>query len=102
MSYHEERSIAAKAKAVIDSLTPSTERTDANVHAVRLAAGTARDATKNLSGEEGLDNARGEAAIALSGLCGLMDRRATIQDMTDRACKAVAMWLRELERMTGA
>jgi hypothetical protein len=51
MSYHEERSIAAKAKAVVDTLTPATKRTDANVHAVLLAAGTARDAVKNFSSE---------------------------------------------------
>jgi len=56
MSYAEERSIAGKAKTVIDA------RTDANVHAVRPATGTATHAIKNFSSAGALDAARHEAA----------------------------------------
>jgi hypothetical protein len=98
MSYREEHSIAAKAKAVIDMLAPETPRTDANVHAVRLAAGTASDAIKNISSEAALDAARGEASTALNGVCRLMDRHALTRDIIDRARRAVAAWLGELEK----
>ena len=78
MSYNDERAAATKAKAVVDTLTTAIQRTDANVRAVRLAAGTATDAIKNFSSEGPLDAARHEAAIAVSCLCGPMHRRTMI------------------------
>jgi hypothetical protein len=98
MDYSEERTAAKRAEIVLNSLVPTTPRTDANTFAVRYAAATARDAIKNMSSEAALDAARGEASTALNGVCGLMDRQALTRDIIDRARRAVAAWLGELEK----
>ena len=74
-SSDEERKAAEKAQAVIRSLTPTTQRTDAIIFGLRYAASLATDAnTKTVSSEAALRNIRGEAATALNGVCGLLDR----------------------------
>jgi hypothetical protein len=96
MTYNDERQAARKAQAVITSLTPRSQRTDANVFAIRYAAGTARDAVTNQPHEGILNDARIEASSVLGGLQGLMEVSAVTPDMIERARKAVAAWLREL------
>ncbi len=90
----EERKAAEKALAVIRSLTPTTQRMDAIIFPLRYAASLATDARRqSFSGEATLNNIRGEAATALNGVCGAMDRKGLTRDLIDRARNAVAAWL---------
>jgi len=58
-SSDEERKAAEKAQAVIRSLTPTTQRTDAIIFSLRYAASLATDAnTKTVSSEVALRNIR--------------------------------------------
>jgi hypothetical protein len=93
----DERETAAKAPAILNSLTPTTTRTDALVHSLRMAASAATNASKHkLSSDAALNNVRSEAATSLNGLAGLLHRNALAQEMIDCAISAVAAWLSAL------
>lgn len=96
MSDADECQAARQAQAVIASLMPETLRTDANVFAIRHAAGCASDAVKNRREPGPLDDARTEAGIVLGALAGLMEVSAVTPLMIQPASNAVAVWLREL------
>lgn len=97
MTADDERKAATKARDVLGTLTPTTVRTDALVHSLRMAASAATDASKqNLSSEAALNNIRGEAATALSGAAVLLHVKALTLATIDRAGRAVAAWLSAL------
>jgi len=64
-SIDDERNSAESARGIVNSLTPSTSRTDVLVVALRVSAGTAPGAM---------------AATALNGASGLLHKRALTQE----------------------
>lgn len=98
MASNEERKAAEKALAVIHSLTPTTPRTDAIIFSLRYAAGLARDASQpGFPRDAALNRLRGEAAMALNGVCALLEKRTLTLEMIDRARNAVAAWLNAIK-----
>ncbi len=97
MSIDDERSAAAKAQEVLNSLTLSTLRTEKILSSLRHAARLATDGSKGFSSQAVLDNIRGEATTALNGLVGSWDKGQLSQAMIDHAKTAVAEWLKALE-----
>jgi hypothetical protein len=69
----DERKAAEKAKAVLDTLTPTTPRSDFDVHWVRFAEGVAADAGRTY------------AAMVLGALRTEMERHAVTQISIDFA-----------------
>jgi len=97
-SIDDERNAAAKAQAILNSLTPTTARTDALVHSLRMSASAAMNASKHKpSSDAALNNVRSEAATSLNGAAGLLHTKALTQEMIDRTRSAVATWLSTLE-----
>ncbi len=94
----DERKAAEKALAVIRSLTPTTQCMDAIIFPLRYAASLATDGIRQgFSSEATLNKIRGEAATALNGVCGAMDRNGLTRDLIDRTKNAVAAWLTAIQ-----
>ena len=71
----EERKAAENAKAILDTGTPSSARTDRTIFVLRYAANLAKTGTlARLESRHTLDGARIEAATALDSVCRLLDR----------------------------
>jgi len=88
-SVDEELKTAKETAAAIMLLAPSMHRaSDATIDILRKASLTATRAIQGFSSQQPLNATRGEAATALSGLCGVTVTR----DMIDRATRAVDAW----------
>ena len=98
VSINEERSAANKAKGVISVLTRSTRHTGSELAIVvlRSAFRIATNAILDLSGQQSLDNTRGEAGAALLGLSHALENGSITQEIIDRAKYAVEAWLGRL------
>ena len=71
----EERKAAENAKAIVDTLTTSTARSERIIFVLRYAANLARTGTlARLASRQALDDARIEAATSLNAVCGLLER----------------------------
>ncbi len=93
----EERKAAENAKAIVDTLTPSTARSDRIIFVLRYAANLARTGTlTRLASKQALDDARIEAATSLNAVCGLLERGRLTQDAIDQAASGIAAWLEAL------
>lgn len=93
----EECKAAENAKAILDTLTPSSARTDRTIFVLRYAANLAKTRTlARLESRHALDGARIEAATALNKVCRLLDRGPLPQAAIDQATKAIIAWLEAL------
>jgi hypothetical protein len=98
MTADDERNAAIKARDILATLSPTTERTDPLVHSLRMvavAAVVATDASKQ--SEAALNNIRREAATALNGAAALLHVKALTLATIDSAGSAVAAWLSALQ-----
>ena len=93
----EERKTAENAKALVDTLTPSTARNDRTIFVLRYAANLARTGTlTRVASRRALDDARMEAATSLNAICRLLERGRLTQDAIDQAASGIAAWLEAL------
>ena len=93
---NDERNAAKKAEAVLNSLVPSSPRTNAQLDTLRQTADIANAAImqNNFSSQTDLNAKRGEAATALRGGPGSWaSGRPLTQDLLSRARIAVEAWL---------
>jgi hypothetical protein len=94
-SIDDERNAAEQADSVIRNLSVSTvlPNTEAAVQTLRSAIDASITAAgTTLSSQEHLNNARAEAATALSGLIDQLNKTSLTQAMIDRASRAVEDW----------
>jgi hypothetical protein len=101
MNIDDERSAGLKAQEVLSTLT-TTPRTEKILNALRHAARFAADSSRGFSSQAALDNIRGQAAAALNGVAGSLDKGQLSQAMIDGAKTAVDAWLAALESASGA
>ena len=96
---NDERNAAKRAEAVLNSLVPSSPRTNAHLDTLRQTADIANAAImqNNFSSQTDLNAKRGEAATALRGVSGsLASGRPLTQDLLSRARIAFEAWLSSL------
>jgi hypothetical protein len=94
MSTDDERKALEKAQAVLSTLAPTTARTDAITSPLQEASRLVSVASaQGFSSDAALNNLRGEASIALSGVAGSLGGPNLTQDLIDRAKRAVAALL---------
>jgi Tfp pilus assembly protein PilN len=96
---NDERNAAKRAEAVLNSLVPSSPRTNAQLDTLRQTADIANAAImqNNFSSQTDLNAKRGEAATALRGVSGSWaSGRPLTQDLLSRARIAVEAWLSSL------
>jgi hypothetical protein len=94
-SIDDERNAAEQVDSVIRNLSVSTvlPNTEAAVQTLRSAIDASITAAgTTLSSQEHLNNARAEAATALSGLIDQLNKTSLTQAMIDRASRAVEDW----------
>ena len=90
MSADDERQAVAKARAVLDRLTPITSDTEMIKSGLRYVSRLLADATaQGFSSDAALNKLRADASIALNHVTGSLESRSITQDIIDRATRAV-------------
>jgi hypothetical protein len=87
---NDERNAAKKAEAVLNSLVPSSPRTNAQLDTLRQTADIANEAMQNnFSNQTDLNAKRGEAATALRGVSGSLERLRLALNLCGTACSGM-------------